>query len=179
MTLWCKEHDQASAIEDLEQMHAANLADAAYEARTCELVELMSKLGHISSPSEHTKLMISLRAMHFSADVTTKSIAARVLRAYASAEPDEITWLFKYVELHGHTPTPCEGVTSLRETPGMQRLNEERNPKFYTAALYDVHDLTVKCLPRVVIRAQSTTALKDYKARSQVGTMQTTYTQRL
>ena len=160
--LWCKEHDQASAIEDPEQVHAENLAGAAFEAR---ISELMSKLAHISNPSEHTKLMISLRVMHFSADVTTKSIAARVLRAYASAEPEEMKELFDYVELHGDTPTSCEGVTSLmiRETPGMLRLDEEINPKFYTAALYDVHYLTVKCLSRVVIGAQLTTALKDYK----------------
>ena len=45
----------------------------------------------------------------------------------------------------------------------MQRLDEEQNEKFYTAALYDLHYLTVKCLSRVVIGAQSTTALKIYK----------------
>ena len=74
-----------------------------------------------------------------------------------------MTEFFYYVELHRDTPTPCGGVTSLKETPGMQRLDEEQNPKFYTAALYDLHYLTVKCLSRVVIGAQSTTALKDYK----------------
>ena len=82
--LWCKEHDQAGAIGSLEQLHAEKLAGAAFEAR---VQKHMQALSHISNPSEHTKLMISLRCMHFSADVTTNSIAARVLRAYASAEP--------------------------------------------------------------------------------------------
>ena len=71
--------------------------------------------------------------MHFSADITTKGIAARVLRAYAAAEPKETTELFDYVELHGDTPTPCEGITSLKATPGMLRIDKEINPKFYSA----------------------------------------------
>ena len=85
--LWCKEHDQAGAIESLEQLHAEKLAGAAFEAR---VQKHMQALSHISNPSEHTKLMISLRCMHFSTDVTTMSIAARVLRAYASAEAEEV-----------------------------------------------------------------------------------------
>ena len=32
-SLWCKKNDQANAIEDLEQLHAENLAGAAFEAR--------------------------------------------------------------------------------------------------------------------------------------------------
>ena len=31
--LWCNEHDQAGAIEGLEQLHAEKLAGAAFEAR--------------------------------------------------------------------------------------------------------------------------------------------------
>ena len=114
--LWCKEHDQAGAIYGLEQLHAEKLAGAAFEAR---VQRHMQALSHISNPSEHTKLMISLRCMHFSTDITTKSIAARVLRAYINAEPEEITALFDYIGIHGDTPTACEGVTTLSETPGM------------------------------------------------------------
>ena len=44
--LWCREHDQAGAIEDLKQVHAENLPGAAVEAR---ISELMSKLAHISN----------------------------------------------------------------------------------------------------------------------------------
>ena len=57
--------------------------------------------------------------MHFSADITTKSIAAKVLRAYANAEPEEISELFGYIGIHGDTPTACEGATTLDDTPGM------------------------------------------------------------
>ena len=53
--LWCKEHDHAGAIEGLEQLHAEQLAGAAFEARVQEHV---SALSHISNPSQHTKLMI-------------------------------------------------------------------------------------------------------------------------
>ena len=55
--LWYKEHDQAVAFEGLEQPHAEKLAGAAFEAR---VQEHMSALSHISNPSQHTKLMISL-----------------------------------------------------------------------------------------------------------------------
>ena len=77
--LWCKEHDQAGAIEGLEKLHNEKLAGAAFEAR---VQKHMQALSHISNPSEHTKLMISLRCMHFSTDVTTRGIAAKVLRTY-------------------------------------------------------------------------------------------------
>ena len=77
--LWCKEHDQASAIEGLEKLHNEKLAGAAFAAR---VQKHMQELAHISNPSEHTKLMISLRCMHFSTDVTTRGIAAKVLRTY-------------------------------------------------------------------------------------------------
>ena len=73
--LWCKEHDQAGAIliEGLEQLHAEKLAVASFGARVL-VQEHMSALSHISNPSHgssqhiHTKLMISLRCMNFSAD---------------------------------------------------------------------------------------------------------------
>ena len=158
--LWCKEHDQAGAIERLEQLHAEKLAGAAFEAR---VQKHMQALSHISNPSEHTKLMISLRCMHFSTDVTTRSIAARVLRAYASAEPEEVCGLFDYIGVHGDTPTACEGVTTLSDTPGMLRLTQEYNPKYYAAALYDLHYMTVQCLSRVVIRTSSSAALQEYQ----------------
>ena len=74
--------------------------------------------------------------MHFSADITTKRIAARVLRAYANAGSEEATALFDYIEIHGDTPTACEGVTFLTGTPDMLRLEQECNPKYYAAALY-------------------------------------------
>ena len=87
--------------------------------------------------------------MHFSADITTKSIAARVLRAYANAEPEEISELFDYIEIHGDTPTACEGVSTLDVAPDMYQICcdltrtgpgvQEYNPKYYAAALYDLH----------------------------------------
>ena len=101
--------------------------------------------------------------MHFSTDITTKSIAARVLRAYANAEPEEITALFDYIEVHGDTPTACEGVITFSKTPGMLRLTQEFNPKYYAAALYDLHCMTVQCLLRVVIGASSAAALQTYQ----------------
>ena len=53
--LWCKEHDQAGAIEGLEQLHAEKLAGAAFEAI---VQQHMQALSHISNcnPSEHTKV---------------------------------------------------------------------------------------------------------------------------
>ena len=101
--------------------------------------------------------------MHFSANITTKSIAARVMRAYANAEPEEISELFDYIGIHGDTPTACEGVTTLNDTPGMLRLEQKCNPKYYAAALYDLHYMTVQCLSRVVIGASSTAALRIYQ----------------
>ena len=103
--------------------------------------------------------------MHFSTDVTTKSIAAKVLRAYASTEPKEVCGLFDYIGVHGDTPTACEGTTTLSETPGMLRLTQEFNPKYYmyAAALYDLHYMTVQCLSRVVIGASSAAALQTYQ----------------
>ena len=73
-------------------LHAVKLAGAAFEAR---VQEHTLTLSHRSSPSQHTKLIISLRRMHFSAENTTKSIVARVLRAYmyANAELEKISEL--------------------------------------------------------------------------------------
>ena len=107
----------------------------------------MQALSHISNPSEHTKLVISLRCMHFSTDMTMRSIAARVLRAYASAEPGEFCGLFDYIGVHGDTPTACEGTTTLSKTPGMLRLTQECNPKYYAAAFYDLHYMAVQLVP--------------------------------
>ena len=73
--LWCKEHDQAGAIKGLKQLNAEKLAGAAFKMR---VQKHMQALSHICNPSEHTQLMISLRCMRFSTDVTMKSIAARV-----------------------------------------------------------------------------------------------------
>ena len=62
---------------------------------------------------------------------------------------------FDYIGIHDDTPTACEGITTLSETPGMLRLTQEFNPKYYAAALYDLHYMTVQCLSRVVIGASS------------------------
>ena len=157
--LWCKEHDQANAIEDLEQLHAENPAGAAFEARVSEL---LSRLAHISNPSEHTKLMLSLRAMNFSADITTNSISARVVRVYASAEPEEMTELFDYMELHGNTLTPCDHLTQGNSRDASTRRGAE--PKIlHCGTLRPALSDSKVLISRVVVGAQSTTALKNYE----------------
>ena len=77
-------------------LHAGKLAGAAFEARVQEHTPALS---HRSSPSQHTKLIIFLHRMHFSAENTTKSIVARVLGAYmyANTELEKISELFSYI----------------------------------------------------------------------------------
>ena len=102
--------------------------------------------------------------MHSSVDITTRSIAARVLRAYVSAEPEEIYELFDHICMHGDTPTACEGITTIEDTPGQSRLATESTPRFYTTALYDLHDMTVKIWSKVVIGTNSSKAtLAEYE----------------
>ena len=43
----------------------------------------------------------------------------------------------------------------------MLRLAQEFNPKYYAAALYDLHYMTVQCLSRVVIGVSSTGDLQE------------------
>ena len=45
----------------------------------------------------------------------------------------------------------------------MMRLGRARNPKYYAAAVYGLHYMTVRCLSRAVIGANSTAALNVYQ----------------
>ena len=68
--LWCKDHDQGHMIQQIEKLYTENLTATAYKAR---IVSILAGLHNFSNPTRHTRLMLILRALIFSADPTTQT----------------------------------------------------------------------------------------------------------
>ena len=96
--LWCKDHDQRHMIHQIEQLYTENLTATAYRAR---LVSILAGLHNFSNSTQHIRFMLILRALSFSADPTTQTRSARMLKAYLATPNDKLTALRYHVIMHG------------------------------------------------------------------------------
>ena len=81
--LYYKNNDQGHVMKRIENLYTQNSSSSAYKAHTHTLLE---ELKNFSNPTQHTRLMVFLRALIFSSDPTTQRTAASMVKVYCATK---------------------------------------------------------------------------------------------
>ena len=144
-------------MERMENLFEQKSSSTAYKAQAQTLLE---ELKNFSTPTQHTRLMIFMRALIFSSDTTTQSATANMLKVYLATRNTELPALQEYVARHGSPPhiTGIEEVVTISGSPGMTRLSAVDNPKYFELCLRNMFDMIVECNSRICVAGLDTTA---------------------
>ena len=125
-----QEHDQGNVMERMESLFKQKSSSTAYKAKA---QTLLAELNNFSKPTQHTRLMIFMRALIFSSDVTTQSATANMLKVYLATRNTDLQALQEYVAIHGSPPhiAGIDEMVSISGSPGMTRLSAIDNPKIF------------------------------------------------
>ena len=152
-----KANDQGNVIERMEKLHTHSASSTAYKAYTNTLLE---ELRNFSNPTQHTRLMIFLRALIFSSDITTQQATANMVKVYCATKNADIQALQDHVTRHGSPPyvPGIEAMAKIGGSPGMERLSAMGNPKYFERCLKNMFDMVVECNSRINVQGLDTVA---------------------
>ena len=166
--LYYTAHDQGCVIKRIENLFQQKISAHAYKASSKTLIE---ELSNFSNPAQHTRIMVFLRALIFSADETTKTTTADMIRAYMATQTDELGSLQEHVIRHGAPPCVphSSSMTTIAGSPGLSRLSAADNPKYYERCLGNLFHMVVECNSRICVHGLDTAAAELEYANTQPG----------
>ena len=151
-----KKNDQGRVIERIEDLFKQNASATAYKASP---KTLLAELRNFSNPTQHTRIMIFLRALIFSSATTTQRTTANMIKAYFDTKNiTNLRALEDHVYKHGTPPTTEHDIDTIEGAPGLERLSAVRNPKYFEQCLRNMFDMVVECNSRINVQSQDTTA---------------------
>jgi hypothetical protein len=117
--LYFKKTDQGNVIERIENLYTQKASSTAYKASS---KTLLAELKNFSNPTQHTRIMVFMRALIFSSDPTTQQTTASILQAYFAAKNEDLHALQDHVFRHGAPPCIYD-IDTIQGTPGLDRLS--------------------------------------------------------
>jgi len=162
--VYCRNNDQGKVFTQLEGLHTEQLTSVAYKA---QMEMIKESLKNFTNPTEHTRMMIILRALIFSDDDTTQARSAKMVKAYLATPDAAVKALNKHVMQQGSPPMVpgSDELHEINDMPGLQRLTCIGNPEYYRQCLATLYDMVVECNARIhVLGLDTTAAYSEYKA---------------
>ena len=155
--LYFKKTDQGNVIERIENLYTQKASSTAYKASS---KTLLAELKNFSNPTQHTRIMVFMRALIFSSDPTTQQTTASILQAYFAAKNEDLQALQDHVFRHGAPPCIYD-IDTIQGTPGLDRLSAVENPKYFEMCLRNIFDMVIECNSRICLQSQDTKAAEE------------------
>ena len=158
--LFYKDNDQSQVIERIEELFKEKQSSTAYKANTSTLIE---ELKTFSNPTQHTRMMIFLRALIFSRDTTTQTQTANMVKTYMATQNEGLEMLREHVLTHGSPPhvPGIDQLVALAGSLGAMRLDAMDNPKYFEKCLKNMFDMVIECNSRMRRCVYRTSTLKQ------------------
>jgi hypothetical protein len=142
--LYYTAHDQGRVIERMQNLFQQNSSANAYKAQAKTLIE---EISNFSNPTQHTRIMVFLRALIFSSDTTTQRATASVIKAYMATRNTDLKGLQEHIIRHGSPQSEknSDSMVTIANSPGCGRLCAISNPKYYEHCLENMFQMVIEC----------------------------------